>query len=464
MSTEDFSEYNFRELDAAHVNNYFAVSSIYKRLKDPSMQNERGQNPYHIAAQFADARAIGFLIDRGVKPVADEDKSTPLHEIASRIGPNSIKSAMLYGERRNDIYRSTELLLEAGADPAVKNSGGETAYVIAAVKGIYPVIQAFADRKAITEAGAEELMPAICSKLSSDSLYEGDLERIRKVISILLEAKILDPERKDSGGMKPADRIKQSKAGAIADLFVKDAEAGKTCGMDLREAVRARDCEAVEALIGNGADPNGESEGETPLMIACGIYHESRAEDYYKIIGLLLDNGGDLNIKVGKNGNTCLHSLMSIIDDQHILAPLDVLLKRGLDATLPMSDGSGTVIHNICGKNWGRDHKLGLLERFLDAGVDPNATDADGNTALMLCAENERYPDMVKLLIDRGADVNMKNNDDQTALMLTSGNTWEDDIVKDIAQIIADAGAKQSGSKPAKEANDPPKMKFKLGE
>lgn len=45
------------------------------------------------------------------------------------------------------------------------------------------------------------------------------------------------------------------------------------------------------------------------------------------------------------------------------------------------------------------------VQRLLDQGVDVNARDADGKTALMRAAE-AGHTDCIRLLLERGADIN----------------------------------------------------------
>src|SRR5437762_885233 len=58
-----------------------------------------------------------------------------------------------------------------------------------------------------------------------------------------------------------------------------------------------------------------------------------------------------------------------------------------------------------------------MIEKLLAAGVDPNAANQGGETALMTAARTGNV-DAVKVLLDRKADVNAKENvHGQTALM-----------------------------------------------
>ena len=57
-----------------------------------------------------------------------------------------------------------------------------------------------------------------------------------------------------------------------------------------------------------------------------------------------------------------------------------------------------------------------LLPIFLERGVDVNAVDNVGNTALLLNTKNMCFKDIIKELVRAGADINMSDNEGNTAL------------------------------------------------
>jgi ankyrin repeat protein len=77
------------------------------------------------------------------------------------------------------------------------------------------------------------------------------------------------------------------------------------------------------------------------------------------------------------------------------------------------------------------------MKLLLDAGVDVNAVDADGDTALHRAARMRSNP-VVQLLVDRGAKLDVKNSFDETPVMAALGTGLT------AAQIRAQA--KNSGS------------------
>jgi ankyrin repeat protein len=60
---------------------------------------------------------------------------------------------------------------------------------------------------------------------------------------------------------------------------------------------------------------------------------------------------------------------------------------------------------------------LELVERLLRSGLNVNAVDKDGQTALMIAAESNAFEEIAKLLLRFGADIDVTDNYGCTALM-----------------------------------------------
>ncbi|MBI5346745.1 MAG: ankyrin repeat domain-containing protein [Chlamydiae bacterium] len=64
-----------------------------------------------------------------------------------------------------------------------------------------------------------------------------------------------------------------------------------------------------------------------------------------------------------------------------------------------------------------RNHNLSAIQALLDAGIDPNLVDQDGNTALHLAAKEDDSAMLQVLVNGRGIDLNKKNYEGQPPLL-----------------------------------------------
>ena len=84
------------------------------------------------------------------------------------------------------------------------------------------------------------------------------------------------------------------------------------------------------------------------------------------------------------------------------------------------------------------------VKTLLGEGVDVNATDEDGNTALILVAAS-RHEEVVEILLSNGADVNARNGAGETALMRANS----DAVVRQLLLKGANVGARNKDDKTA---------------
>jgi ankyrin repeat protein len=77
------------------------------------------------------------------------------------------------------------------------------------------------------------------------------------------------------------------------------------------------------------------------------------------------------------------------------------------------------------------------VQAFLDAGMNPNATDRNGTPAVVAAAE-AGHLDIVKTLLAEGADVNIRNNNGDVALLLAERNGHHE-----IVQLLRKTGTEQ---------------------
>lgn len=177
-------------------------------------------------------------------------------------------------------------------------------------------------------------------------------------------------------------------------------------------AARNGHCEMLKVMLEKGVDPNITEDkpaeaGNTPL-------HEAATWGHPDIIKLLEASGADSSIH-NVSGELPAHyavmkkSFGGDLEEKQRVAMLKELTH--LDG--PRSDGKTPLMLLML---LGINAVQTLLPIFLEKGVNINATDNVGNTALIFHTKNQCYKEIVKELVRAGADINMADNEGNTAL------------------------------------------------
>ena len=181
----------------------------------------------------------------------------------------------------------------------------------------------------------------------------------------------------------------------------------------LNEACGTGNINLIELLIENGADVNC-NDGLTPLSI---IYN-SKADDWYEISQILIENGASLNYITDYSGGKS-----SVLQD---------IVKVRSGAALPgykpeskeeVIKAFNYAIENINHNNvnWMRvlqhsvsNDRIEIVKLLLEQEYCTVNDTSVGMTALMFAARDSA-PEMVQLLLDYGADKNIKSSNGKTA-------------------------------------------------
>jgi ankyrin repeat protein len=167
----------------------------------------------------------------------------------------------------------------------------------------------------------------------------------------------------------------------------------------------------------------------------------------------LIDQRADVNAPQA-DGATALHWAVRWDD----LEMVDLLLKSG--ANPKSSNRNGATPLFLASENGSAQ----VLERLLDAGVDPNvAVLPNGETALMLAARSGHL-DAVKALVDHGANVNTAENLDGTTALMWAAFENHPAVIDFLFQRGADVNARSKvvapparrGGNPNNDAEDAP--------
>ena len=182
--------------------------------------------------------------------------------------------------------------------------------------------------------------------------------------------------------------------------------------------------EIVEELIKVGADVNMRTRyNHSPLYEI--MYHYKfwprRLFEEYKsskmIMKMLVKNGADSN-EIQKDRHSAFVSTIYYMkkvddddaDDDDDYDLLDCMIKYGANVTKKISHQ--TLLMDFC------DNKNKRMMKYLiKNGVDVNAQDKRGKTALMYCVESKQL-EAIDILLESGADIYLRNIDGKTAIEL----------------------------------------------
>jgi hypothetical protein len=326
------------------------------------------------------------------------DGSTPLHIAADRL-----------------LGDACARLLAAGADPNIKNAGGNTALDLAL---LHP------DR--IEAARVAEILV-----LKGGSTSFADFAWFTQAAHALDYSNL----RYEDGGTPLHQAVAHKQKGFVEFLLERKVNPNIRNGAGsapLHEAVRSGWLEGVEMLLKGGADPNvRDGFDNSPLHIA--LPEEGRSGG----VTLLLKYGADPSLK-DRNGNTPLHVAIQV---GYPLDMIKALLAAGAPVNAQNAAGDASLHVALRAKRYdyakalldaGADIFLvnGRSESPLSVAIDlgPDALDAIltpanvrardnyGNAPLAIAVGLKASPDAVAMIIAKGSDVNGRNNAGDSAL------------------------------------------------
>ena len=396
---------------AASLNpNPAIVDALVAAGADVNAHGSDGVTPLHAAWRNRNPEVVQALLRSGADPLARDQTGRLADptgcanwntEVFARLAlPPHVEQCLALGEDVNAYdgdgstplhlaattrsLASVTILLEAGADVSARNNAGSTPLHLAARSSSAEIVAALLEAGADLDADAGgHGTPLLHALATPGSISEG-------TVNALLEAGA-DVNARDSTGKTPllASMGPQRRQGSATDLPMR-----------------------LQAL---GADPNWrDSQGRTPL-------HAAAATEGPDVIRALLHAGAD-PLTLTNDGSSPLHAAAESGSPDVIT----LLIGAGVNADLP-NDNAEAPLHLAVTETrirWRnsifatRDTRpTWILSAFtlLDAGADPTARTAEGNTPLHLSLWY-RDSTLVSALVEAGTDVNARNDQGETPL------------------------------------------------
>jgi len=358
-----------------------------------------------------------------------------------------------------------ELLIQRGANVNSKNRDGATSLHAAAFLGRHEIAAL------LVQKGANTNVRNNSGEIPADSL-KADWGTVQFIVQ-LLQIQV-DREKVESGRAKVAELLSQQGA--------QTGFAGFT-GNDIWSAVGSGDIETIKQQLAKGADINaqGGEYGITPLSWAALLEQTQTAE-------LLIQRGANVNSK-NRDGSTSLHSAAFL--GRHEIATL--LVQKGADVNARNNEGTtamdalktdwGTVqfiaqllqiqvdrekvetgrakVAELLSQQGAQTGFAGLagndiwtaavlgdieaVEQQLAKGVDVNAKNKDGTTALHVAAFLGRYEIAALLVHQKGVNTNVRDDDGMTAMDVLKTDWETTQFIAQLLQIQVDREKVETG-------------------
>jgi len=174
----------------------------------------------------------------------------------------------------------------------------------------------------------------------------------------------------------------------------------------------------IKALLNNGFNQK-EYSRSTPL-------HRAIQNNRINIISFLLENGANIDEPYPVVGHTPLFFAAFM---GHLEAT-NLLIKSGANIKHLLPNSRKNILHCIFDVNPDSTNpSTKVIQVCLDHGIDINARDTDGNTALIYATKDHyiyknknHHIEMIKFLLERSADKNIANNFGKTPLDIATEN------------------------------------------
>ena len=279
------------------------ILKLYESFEDKDIEIESNRNTLiHLAANYADHLTVKYLLDSGVKANITNDYGyTPLRSLCNLRDVMRDKWVVT----DDDVYKTATLLLDARVSVLKKDESGNTCVIVAAERGMYPMIKALVDKGVkidFTNKSGMTPLHAACEyirhELSSLKYDEENLVKRKEIADKPSGSQYLDKVNKES--LVHAEK-KLAETKATIDSYFNIVKALVESGMDvdikdntgstaLDYAIKC-DAKKIAAYLKGGSEDTNEDE-----LIAGGMnLHQAASKNDVEAIEALIRLGADIH-------------------------------------------------------------------------------------------------------------------------------------------------------------------------
>lgn len=376
--------------------------------------------PFFVALDHCGVKPVGRLPDTG---------DTLLHVLCKNL--EQYKTKPLDAEL-DALLIATILVKKLGVDPEAKTNIGKTARRFAVGSGSRIVAPWLRYGNSLFDK--DEIGQAKKIAAGATPYEAASMRSLEKINALLMLGRVVDEPavEGDYQGLTPLSCATRVLAVDVMEALVK---AGSDPSARLNEKMR------------DGSLTEGTSAMRILLWAPQSRVHipsNVTTADWIRALSLFVEKRGVANAPVDPEGRTPLLTLAHNIERGWwagerlwALVATPILLMHGADPNCKMplaGDPSpfnpipgGSTPLGILAMHVGAP-ALDMAQLLLDAGADPNSTDAQGCTPLMYVVQSSSFSDaetFVEVLLAHGAKVTLHNNEGKTALDYASacGNT-----------------------------------------
>lgn len=427
-----------RLVDAAEAKAWSTASELVKQNGDVRQAQPDGMTALHWAVFHGRPEIVRLLIDAG----SDSNAAT-------RYGIRPITVACQLGRAT-----CVKHLLAADAEVNAELPGGETPLMTASRTGNADVVRLLLENKASVNAAERRGQTALMWAAA-----EGHADVIDLLVKAGADVRTTTPKGFSAimfaarqGHIEAVERLLA--AGVDVNSAMHPKSKGNRTPRDgttaLQLAVESGHFELALILVQNGADPNGQRSGFTPLHALSWVRKPDRGENSkgdpspigsgrltsLEFVRELVHAGADVNRRLNKgaSGRAVLSKRGAtpfLLAAKTCDIPfMKLMLELGADPTIPNAEGCMPIMAaagigvRAVGEEAGTEPEvLETIDFLIQLGADVNAKDENGETA-MHGAAYRNFPLVVASLAKHGADPavwNKKNKHGWTPVMIASG-------------------------------------------